>query len=824
MIKPLLSGKMFRFAAAAVCAVIFLVPAALQAKRVEPQKAEKLAKRFAESKHGQGARDNVRLKHTSKRQGQRPGGGTNRMSPMPQDEQDVYYYVFNINENAGGGFVIVAGDDAVKPVLGYSGNGSYDENNLPPGFAYWMDYLQQQIAWAQEQGLEQSEAMRQEWESYLDGDILPEPDDVVEPLIKTKWNQIAPYNDMAPMDVVRGERSVTGCVATAMAQIMKYYEYPVRGTGQSEAYTYTAGELKIDIPSVDFDDYDDYDWDNMLVSYTGSYNEQERDAVAVLMYHAGVSVKMNYSSSSSGAPSLSVPVALTAYFGYDRSIQYRYREFFDDTAWEEMLKAQLDEGMPVYYSGRDNSYGGHAFILDGYKDGGNLFHFNWGWGGNFDGHFVTTALEFHLESPVEPRDYAFNNNHMVIINIKPDDGGVSSGYEMELSGFTVNKTSVRYNEPFTVSFNTLVNVALLDNFPGGQLNAALVNDEDQIVTTVATNKNIGVLPYGYGYTDFILCENCAVPAAVEIGEYKLRLVTRPSSSVDWKIVTLSTDGINNIDFHVIQPVTSVSLDKTSQMLMPDETFTLTPAILPANATNKNVTWSSSDPSVATVDDNGVVTAVSFGRATITVTAKDYGEKTADCIVIVGIFTVTFVDGEGNELKTEQVGYGNSATAPVNDPAKSGFTFDGWDVAFDNITGDLTVIAQWELSVLAADRIIPGNTGGDVNAVSSVNALTGEFTVGPNPVGRQLGAVNLFWQGKRIQSAALTVFDASGNVVNRVKIRDKKDGKDSNGRRVVGAWDLTDIKGRTVSEGTYLIKGVITVDGKRERVLLMVGVR
>jgi hypothetical protein len=373
-------NKLIKLAVASIFAWVFVLPVAVQAKRIELDKAEKFAKHFVESKHGPKTKAKIHLKHTFKKQ----------------------YYVFSINENKDSGFVIVAGDDAVKPVLGYSENGNYDENNLPPNFAYWMEYLEQQIAWAQEQGLEQSETVQQEWNA-------------VSPLIQTKWNQTAPYSNMLPD--VSGKRSVTGCVATAMAQIMKYYNYPAQGTGSSPSYTTTT--TKIIIPSISFGTTS-YDWMNMQDRYSASTaSTPQNDAVALLMFHVGASVKMDYSPNGSGASAASVITALKNYFGYDKAIKQEQRsKYKDDADWEKILMGQIDAGMPVFYDGYSGS-NGHAFVLDGYDNAGR-FHFNWGWGGSYDGYFVTTALNPGAGG-AGAGSGTYNERQSIIINIKPNN-------------------------------------------------------------------------------------------------------------------------------------------------------------------------------------------------------------------------------------------------------------------------------------------------------------------------------------------------------------------------------------------------------------------
>ena len=423
-----------------ICMVFILLP--LQAKKVELGKAEKLAQNFLQSKHKLQTKSDVRLRFTATNKAGSLRSGTGSLQNV---EDTVYYYVFNVNENTKGGFVIVAGDDAVKPVLGYSDNGNYDENNLPPNFAYWMDYLQSQIAYAQTHNLPQSNTIKNEWDNYLNGNVSYSTS-AVEPLIKTKWDQGAPYNNLCP--IINGTTTPTGCVATAMAQIMKYYNFPTSGSGQSMPYTTPSG---INMPSASFEQ--NYDWANMLNTYTGSETPQQQSAIAMLMHQCGLSVSMQYNTFESDAYNEAVTNALTNNFGYDRNMQIIYKSKgawdsflgwrpYGDTEWEALLRAQIDANIPVYYAGLGSI--SHAFICDGYDYTGK-FHFNWGWSGQFDGYFVTSALN--------PDASDFNSNQLIITNIKPvqsylnqlniNEGILSPAFRPYIFDYTVHvETSV----------------------------------------------------------------------------------------------------------------------------------------------------------------------------------------------------------------------------------------------------------------------------------------------------------------------------------------------------------------------------------------------
>ncbi|GHV65837.1 hypothetical protein FACS1894199_07640 [Bacteroidia bacterium] len=344
-------------------------------------------------------------------------------------KQTVPYYVFNVNWNVGKnqGFIIVAGDDIATPILGYSDNGLYDENNLPPNFAFWMDCISQEISAAIKNGVPQSAKIKAEWEPYLSENkiVLTRAAPYVEGthLIQTTWGQGAPYNDLCPL--VSGTRTLTGCVATAMAQIMNFHQYPTQLSVQIPAYTPTTQSLSI--PAIS--PTTNYDWANMQANYTGSEAGIQKSAVATLMYHCGASVKMDYDVGSSGAVSYEPFYALKNYFDYDEGIKYVFKHTdgkayyisdpknntngfpFEDGDWIKILKAQIDAGLPFLYGGTKQSNGddGHMWVCDGYKTD-NTFHFNWGWSGASDGWFATELLS-------TPNNYS--ENQSVIINIKP---------------------------------------------------------------------------------------------------------------------------------------------------------------------------------------------------------------------------------------------------------------------------------------------------------------------------------------------------------------------------------------------------------------------
>ncbi|MCD4792477.1 MAG: C10 family peptidase [Bacteroidales bacterium] len=295
-------------------------------------------------------------------------------------------YVINFKE---GGFVIVSADDRVKPILAYSLKNSAPENVDNAEVNYWLDVYNKQIEYAVINNLNNAVILN-EWEG-IRNENFSKSEKAVTPLLTTTWDQGGAYNDYCPTG------TPTGCVATAMAQIMNYYEFPVTGA-KSHAYDHpTYGNQSADFST------GNYDWASMP---DGSAS----DAVAWLMYHCGVAVDMNYGPTGSGAASRDVTYTLANYFKYDQGLDYISIDDYSNSAWISILKNELDYARPVYYSGRSDASGGHAFVFDGYDDSDN-FHVNWGWSGIYNGYFAIGSLN--------PGGSNFNDDNAAIIGIEP---------------------------------------------------------------------------------------------------------------------------------------------------------------------------------------------------------------------------------------------------------------------------------------------------------------------------------------------------------------------------------------------------------------------
>lgn len=297
------------------------------------------------------------------------------------------YYVFN---NDAGGFVIIAGDDAVTPVLGYTSTGSFDAENLPDGLKDLLKSYERQIAALGDNYVANQTATRTAFTG--------------EKLLKTaEWDQNAPFNKYTPNNYV------TGCVATAGAIVMKHHGYPAKGTG-SHSYTWNGKTLTANFEHT-------YDWTSMPAKYDGT-NDAAFDGVARLMADLGVAVEMQYNKDGSGASMEDLLTALKKYFGYSKYARLLAIADLGAEVWNDRLRAEIDANRPILYSAVDSNKGGHSFVIDGYKD--ESFSVNWGWGGYCDGFYRIGAL--NPETGGKPLGDQYNLSQSAVFSLQPSDG------------------------------------------------------------------------------------------------------------------------------------------------------------------------------------------------------------------------------------------------------------------------------------------------------------------------------------------------------------------------------------------------------------------
>ena len=395
------------------------------------------------------------------------------------------YYVFN---NDAGGFVIIAGDDAVAPVLGYTSTGAFDANNLPEGLKDLLKSYEQQIAALGKNYKANTTSTRAEFTG--------------EKLLNTaKWNQGAPFNKYTPNNYV------TGCVATAGAIVMKHHGYPAKGVG-SHSYTWNGQNLTASFEH-------DYDWANMPVRYTGD-NDAAFDGVARLMSDLGIAVNMQYANGGSASALEDLVTALKKYFGYSKYARHLKIEDLGAEAWNGRLRAEIDANRPVLYAASDANVGGHSFVIDGYKD--ESFSVNWGWGGYCDGFYRVGALNPEVDGT--PQGDQYNSSQAAVFALQPSDGKevLSNLGFIKVDGWleTLNMdvTDVKAGKDLTLYL--LPVQCQGENSYTGKIAIALKNAKGE-TREVFAETEIKELKSGYYFYELLLNGACSVDA--QEGDY-----------------------------------------------------------------------------------------------------------------------------------------------------------------------------------------------------------------------------------------------------------------------------------------------------------------
>lgn len=307
------------------------------------------------------------------------------------------YTIFGIK---GGGFAVVAADDAVQAILGYS-DATFTKAETNPNFAWWLEMADEAVKVRAKEGATPKKAPLPTSLGFKES---------IPALCQSRWGQDAPYNNMCPT-ATDGTRTLTGCAATSTAQVLYYHRAPGHGIGNHTIY-YPANNTSGVKISVNFEE-SNYDWNAMLDSYSSNYSNEEGDAVALIMRDLGVAFDMEYGSDAeggSGALHSTVAVGLQRYFGIPDA-KYIVRADYSEEEWMRIVYDQINKSQPIVYGGFDRSMGGHSFVLDGYDAQGKV-HINWGWDGSYDGYYDIAILD--------PSGYRFENNQEAVINILPD--------------------------------------------------------------------------------------------------------------------------------------------------------------------------------------------------------------------------------------------------------------------------------------------------------------------------------------------------------------------------------------------------------------------
>ncbi len=386
-----------------------------------------------------------------------------------------YLYAFNTGGNAG--YVIVSGDDRAVAVLGYSYDGTFDNQSMPDNMRAWLQGYVDEMMWLQQNGV-QMVKKQPDNNTHRSGTAVKT---AVAPLLTTTWNQGAPYNDKCPcykqtttgysysLNYSDGYvRCATGCVATAMAQVMNYHQWPERATKSTASYIWSRAKKTISsLEPVDFD------WANMQNHYDGDETDAQNTAVATLMKHCGYSVQMNYGKES-GSTTTNVANALTEYFNYNTTTtQFVDRSSYTYSNWIELIYHELAEKRPVVYGGQ-SSGGGHEFVIDGYQTE-DYFHVNWGWGGMSDSYFKLAALDPDAQGiggSSSTDGFHYGQDAVVGVQKPSNYGGngtvldvpVNSNYSLSVSSITLSKSSISLGE--TVNVTIRISNSGTDDYDG----------------------------------------------------------------------------------------------------------------------------------------------------------------------------------------------------------------------------------------------------------------------------------------------------------------------------------------------------------------------
>ncbi len=375
-------------------------------------------------------------------------------------------YVFSLGEQ--GGFIIVSNDDRTLPILGFSENGILDMENMSDEQRAWLQGYADEIVWLQQHNY--GEAPSDTFPQIPFGTLRQtrggsHAKETIEPLVTASWNQRSPYNDLCP-EYAPGKKAVTGCVATAMAQVMNYHKWPVAETISIPGYRDGYGVDHLPLEATTFD------WGNMLDSYNGSETAEQNTAVAELMLYCGFSVEMNYGPSS-GSYIIKVAPALKNYFDYNSTATYISRSSYSNDKWEDIIYHELASKRPVLYGGQSTG-GGHAFVCDGYRHeyATDYFHINWGWGGKSDEYYVLSVLDPYSGQGIGGSSsnggFYFGQEAVIGIQKSTDDGTIAditpAKIDLAANSMTLSNDTIILGETETITLNVTNNST--DDFDG----------------------------------------------------------------------------------------------------------------------------------------------------------------------------------------------------------------------------------------------------------------------------------------------------------------------------------------------------------------------
>lgn len=469
------------------------------------------------------------------------------------DGRDAAYYVFGGADNSG--FVIISGDDRLPAVIGYSDTGHFDTSDMPEACRAWLDAIARTVENMSDESVENGNVK----------ETVAYPATAVAPMLTSTWDQGAPYNAQTP--TVDGTETLTGCVATATAQIMYYHRWPERPNG------FISYKDNNELRTMNFDAQPAFEWDKILPVYTSAASANSCAAVAHLMQCVGYGSKMSYGKDVSVALCKNAAEGLYKYFGYDVNIHRYERGKMSDAEWVDIITGELYAGRPVLYDGYGSNAGvGHTFVCDGY-DGNGMFHFNWGWSGMCDGYFSLSALSPKTQGAGGLAD-SYTFNQAIECHIQPAGKGISIPQESHLLWIYDLNVYIERNV-YKTSENEVVKASAVQNsgfvFYGmssghndfsGEVCAAIItgNGINPIVSTVQSIQ----IPAG----DYKQLQFSINPEETGNGTFRIGFFYRTTSTGEWQQIDVNLYGQKEsyvtvdddfITYNRLQPTTHVSM-------------------------------------------------------------------------------------------------------------------------------------------------------------------------------------------------------------------------------------------------------------------------
>jgi hypothetical protein len=496
---------------------------------------------------------------------------------------DAPYYIFNREE---GGFVIVSGTDLMRPILGYSDDQTFSDEALPDNLESWLTHLAESVTYVE---AHPEAALSAEAPSYAP----------IAPLNNIQWDQNDPYSNRCP------NQYPTGCMATALAQVMRHHKYPEHGQGIN-SYT-TAGNTV----SVNFADQT-YDWDLMLEQYTGSETQAQRDEVAKLSFHCGVALNMSYAADQSGSTAPYYLKALIDYFGYNELTTLQYRSYYSYDEWNALLYNELQENRPILYSGLAST-GGHAFILDGYSSEG-YYHVNWGWSGQYNGYYDVCILNPLGVGTGATASNGYSSEQSAVLQLTPQQH--YGRYFAPIAGESITSSTKK------TTLGGRVNLVLksLFNYSPFAVNGAvgaMIVPTDSETQNPADDANrilcpLGTLTIAASGTSIIgsnISGQITLPSDLAEGSYRIYTYYHPSDNDSIATLRYTASAHSYLDMTVSG--TSVTISKST-----DQPLTA------ANWSFENSTVSANTATTITVDVTNTGTETVVGSFALALTNPD----------------------------------------------------------------------------------------------------------------------------------------------------------------------------------------------------------